>query len=333
MTLTPPDIGISCTTEDSIGALWIDAKLISGACTTGLLSGDSGKVYVTAQKIWQQGGGTDGPVISAAGGKWWITAQKMTSASGQFFLCEAGTSTVDLQVQQYENELAGPKTNTSGGFFNEGATLTIHGGVMTIANAGQVHLGLSHVDGVTRAKGFVIDLSGNDQATSYPVVVSGAGLILEGCTLIPPTGTDSISAASAQTVKAEGANTIYGPVGSNVTVEGNMQLDNGAAPFGHVPIANADGTWSWGDAVVQVTGLTLLDTGWTLVGGLYEYDLADANILATSIVEVIPDNADAAIVQAAVFLPRTDSSAGSVKVYATNEPTDDIGVTINIYNQ
>ena len=82
----------------------------------------------------------------------------------------------------------------------------------------------------------------------------------------------------------------------------------------------------------QVTSLTLLDTGWSLdsSSGLYEYDLSNANITANSIVEVIPDNADIDIVRAADILPRTDSSAGVVTIYATNEPTDDIGVTINI---
>jgi len=86
-----------------------------------------------------------------------------------------------------------------------------------------------------------------------------------------------------------------------------------------------------GNQPKQVTGKTLLSTGWSLVSGLYEYDLADANITATSIVEVIPDNADIDIVIVAYILPATDSSAGSVKIYSTNEPTDDIGVTINIF--
>lgn len=82
--------------------------------------------------------------------------------------------------------------------------------------------------------------------------------------------------------------------------------------------------------VIQVTGLTLLSTGWTLVGSLYEYDLADSNIEATSSVEIIPDNADYTTVMDAIILPRTDAIAGSVKIYATNAPTADIGVTINI---
>ena len=80
----------------------------------------------------------------------------------------------------------------------------------------------------------------------------------------------------------------------------------------------------------QVTGITLTSGSWSLVTGLYEYDYANVNITVNSIVDVIPANADIAIVQAAEVLPQTDSSAGSVKLYATNAPTGDIGVTINI---
>lgn len=81
---------------------------------------------------------------------------------------------------------------------------------------------------------------------------------------------------------------------------------------------------------LQITGLTLLSTGWTLVGDFYEYDFAKDEITAESIVEVIPDNADIQTVIDAVILPGTDSSAGSVKIYAINEPTADIGITINL---
>jgi hypothetical protein len=84
--------------------------------------------------------------------------------------------------------------------------------------------------------------------------------------------------------------------------------------------------------ILQVSSLTLTTAGWSLVGGLYEQDLANANITAASIVDVIPDNAAISTVIAAGILPRTDSAAGSVKVYAQNLPTANIGVTINISN-
>lgn len=84
--------------------------------------------------------------------------------------------------------------------------------------------------------------------------------------------------------------------------------------------------------IVQVSSLTLTVAGWSLVGGLYQQDLANANITATAIVNVIPDNAAINTVIAAGFLPRTDSASGSVRVYAQNLPTANIGVTINISN-
>ena len=83
--------------------------------------------------------------------------------------------------------------------------------------------------------------------------------------------------------------------------------------------------------VLQVTEQTLTAANWTLVSGLYEYDLANANITATKFVEVIPDNATIAITKAAELLPTNVSSAGSVKLYSKNLPTGDIVVTINIY--
>jgi len=102
-------------------------------------------------------------------------------------------------------------------------------------------------------------------------------------------------------------------------------------------------TWRWngvawlklatpsGVLLTQKTGVTLLDTGWTLNAGLYEYDHSDVDILSTTIVDVIPDNADYLIVTAAELLPATVSSSGSVKIFAVNAPTNDIGVTLNLF--
>lgn len=82
---------------------------------------------------------------------------------------------------------------------------------------------------------------------------------------------------------------------------------------------------------IQVTGLTLLSTGWTLVSGLYEYDLANVNITAGSIVEVVPSRHDIATVQAAQIMPEADVTAGYVKLYSKNAPAADIDITINIH--
>jgi hypothetical protein len=82
---------------------------------------------------------------------------------------------------------------------------------------------------------------------------------------------------------------------------------------------------------IQVTAQTLTAGSWTLVSGLYEYNLANANITTTSIVDVIPDNAYVSIVQVAQVLPKTLSGSGTVKLYSTNLPTGNIIVTINIW--
>ena len=82
----------------------------------------------------------------------------------------------------------------------------------------------------------------------------------------------------------------------------------------------------------QVTGVTVTAASFSLVSGLYEASISDANILATSAVDIIPQNSTIDIVIAAQFLPETDSSAGSVKVYAKNLPTDNFLVTLNILN-
>lgn len=84
--------------------------------------------------------------------------------------------------------------------------------------------------------------------------------------------------------------------------------------------------------VLQVTPVTLITAGWSLVSGLYEYSYSNANILSTSIVDIIPANSTISIVKAAEILPATQSFSGYVKIYSTNAPTGDIIVTVNIYN-
>ena len=79
-----------------------------------------------------------------------------------------------------------------------------------------------------------------------------------------------------------------------------------------------------------VTGVTIATTGWTLVSGFYEKSISDANITANSIVDVIIDKADTVTQLAAVFAGRTDSSAGTVKIYALNVPTASMGATLII---
>jgi hypothetical protein len=94
---------------------------------------------------------------------------------------------------------------------------------------------------------------------------------------------------------------------------------------------NYDVTWTT-KKVTQVTGKTVATGAWSLVSGVYEASISDAAILSTSIVDIIPNNADASTIRTAGLLPRTDSSSGSVKIYATSAPTATITVTLNIFD-
>jgi len=105
------------------------------------------------------------------------------------------------------------------------------------------------------------------------------------------------------------------------SVTGNV-VDNTDATN---PVVTADST-------IQVTSVTILTSAFTLVSGLYEATISNVNILSTSIVEVIPENASYTTIKNAEFLPQTDSSAGSVKIYCVNLPALDIVVTLNITN-
>ncbi len=83
--------------------------------------------------------------------------------------------------------------------------------------------------------------------------------------------------------------------------------------------------------LIQVSGLILLAANWSLVSGLYQIDFANVNITALKVVDVIPSNSTISIVQTAQILPYTLSTAGSVRIFATNLPTANINVILNIY--
>jgi len=84
--------------------------------------------------------------------------------------------------------------------------------------------------------------------------------------------------------------------------------------------------------VTKLTNVTLTVAGWSLVSGFYQWVYSNAAITANSIVDIIPTNASIAIVKAADIMPTTTSASGTVTVYATNLPTADIIVNINIFN-
>lgn len=92
---------------------------------------------------------------------------------------------------------------------------------------------------------------------------------------------------------------------------------------------------NYGKKIVQVADNEILTTDWTDdtgTSGFWYADISNANILSTSVVDVIPEKAYKSIVDVAEFASETDSSAGSVRIYATNQPTSTIEVTLNIFN-
>jgi hypothetical protein len=133
---------------------------------------------------------------------------------------------------------------------------------------------------------------------------------------------------------------IFGSQTNKLTFKGDVEIQGGTGNYEHT-FQSKNGTVAHlvdiSDGletkigVTQVTSISILASNWVLVSGLYEYELSNANITSTSIVEAIPDNSAIDIVKAAELLPKTDSSAGSVKFYAKNLPTGNFTITINIY--
>jgi hypothetical protein len=84
-----------------------------------------------------------------------------------------------------------------------------------------------------------------------------------------------------------------------------------------------------GASVIQATG-TLVVANWVADDSLKKYVLSNANITATSSVEVIPANASYDVLVAAQPMPATVSATGTVTIWAKNIPASDVPVTINI---
>ena len=83
---------------------------------------------------------------------------------------------------------------------------------------------------------------------------------------------------------------------------------------------------------IVVTPVVVSNTGWNLVGGIYQKSISNAQIFTTSVVYIVPENADLNIVQNAEIYPKTLSGAGTVTIYAKTIPTGSFTITLNIFN-
>jgi hypothetical protein len=266
---------------------WITAQnVISRNGDTVITCGDSGKFYLQCEKI--SGGTTSSisfPIGALSNVEAWITTQKISSGS-QFI--QIGAGTLWLEVQEYE-DTGGITTGIKVQDDTVGTappTLHIIGGRMELLTGN----GIDIEAGALRAHGLTIDTSADD--SSSPVVKSGGTLELNGCALIAEATQDSVTAPTAQSVIASGANTIYQAVNANVTVVGNMQEDTGIASAGEVPIAKADGTWEWGavpDASETAKGIIEIATA-AEVAALTDATRAvtSANLKSGALIDVTP---------------------------------------------
>lgn len=83
---------------------------------------------------------------------------------------------------------------------------------------------------------------------------------------------------------------------------------------------------------IVITPVVVSNTGWNLVGGIYQKSISNAQILTTSVVYIVPENATLDIIQNAEVYPKTLSGNGIVTIYAKTIPTGSFTVTLNIFN-
>lgn len=189
--------------------VWVQAKLITvtGALSAVTLAG--GKLYVDAQKIaGMTATGADAKgVIEVTSGDLWIDCHKITGTFDSGIYLTGGTARIDtMQIEDLGTMTRAVRVT--------GGTLELHNAqcVMTTGD------GVLHAGGTSRIMGCRFNTSA--QAGKVPVRVSGSGLILDRCTLVPNAAADSVTAATAQTI------TNYGSVAKtakNVNVTVNVE--------------------------------------------------------------------------------------------------------------
>jgi len=198
-----------------------------------------GKFYVTAQKI-----NAGGIVISMSSGEAWIQTEKMTGGNWGFI---SGTGTLHCNALQYEDTALTPPSFR--GFYIQNGTNYISGSEATVTNGNVLTMtataGRTFVQGL-KLRSVNTTPGGN---TNSPVSLAIGGLSLENCSLVAPSGADSISAASAQAVTVVGSLSANNAINANVAIlsAGTNSYTPGAPWFKNVTAftnLNALGTLS-----------------------------------------------------------------------------------------
>jgi hypothetical protein len=203
--------------------------------------------------------------------------------------------------------------------------------------------GVASLDGLTSAaQYFQVGATGSD----FNIATGGTDTHVFNLPTADASKRGALSSADWSTFNGKQDSLGFTPADSLISISAASPLSGGGNLTANRTIsisqssASVDGYLSSSDwttfnsklGLLQVTSVTFSVAGWTFSGGLYQYSYSNANILSTSIVDVIPANASISIVKAAEILPSTSSSSGSVTLYSTNLPTGNIGATINIYN-
>jgi hypothetical protein len=195
--------------QNAEAKFWVRAAIITAEGIA--VAGTGGKTYVTAQKIagCTANASDSLGVVDMTGGKLWLTTHKITGTYESGILISGATQAfIDvMQIEDLGHMLRAVKYPSGTGsldLFNARAIMAVGDGVSHAAGSA-----------LSRLSNCRFDTSAS--AGKNPVTVSGSGLILDHCTLIPNAAADSVTAGSAKTI------TNYGSVAktaknANVTV-------------------------------------------------------------------------------------------------------------------
>lgn len=241
------------------------------------------------------------------------------------------------------------------GYYNKKLKKITPAGVVTII-ASFGNLGITHPTAIQYFNGMVY-VAGKVNAEYKIFEITPAGVISNiyngvGQTYVLAIGNDSIYMPNYTTKLVDKLNILYpesfpltvDPSG-NIIREVNIKVDNGVVSAPNATIENIVGNKDLvtkefveaamtasdtAAATVSIPNITLLLANWALVAGFYEYDYANALILADTVVEIIPYNSTIEIVRQAEVLPMVTSGVGTVKIQAKYLPTANILIAINI---
>jgi hypothetical protein len=329
---TTPAISITAATTLAAGSMSASDKSKLDGITAG-----AAVASVTGTAPIVSSGGTT-PAIS-------ITAAT-TSAAGS--MSAADKTKLDgiaagAQVNQsaFSNFAVATQTTVAADTTTDTVTFAQAGGMTITTNATTDTITFDSArlddDDVTLAGNRTINTDGNDliieNTTANKLIeIQPDAVITAGLSVRSVNGTTAGAITLFEATNNGGFGlTLTAP--AQLTASTTFTLPSADGTNGQVVQTNGSGVMSFVTKKhTQVTGKTVATGAWSLVSGVYEASISDAAILATSIVDVIPNNADASTIRTAGLLPRTDSSSGAVKIYATSAPAATITVTLNIFD-